>query len=62
MGVVEQCDGLHHRFVVVKRLAHAHEDDVGDPLAARRDFAGEEPGLIEDLAGGEVAAETGLPG
>ena len=60
--IVEQRYRLHHRVVVVERLAHAHEHDVGDPLAARCELAREEPRLVEDLAGGQVAAEPGLTG
>ena len=45
------------RPVVGERLAHAHEDDVGDGA-----FAGEVQHLGDDLAGAEVAAEALLAG
>ncbi len=47
--IVEQRDRIHHGGVVVERLAHSHEHDVGDALAARREPARQKPGLIEDL-------------
>ena len=39
LRIVEKRHGFHHRFVVVERLAHPHEDDVGDAFAARRQLA-----------------------
>ena len=46
----------------MKRLAHPHEDDVGDAPVARLEFAREKPGLIEDFARRQVAIKPGLPG
>src|SRR5271165_730224 len=60
--IVKQRDGLHHRIVIVKRLAHSHEDDVGDPFLMLGQPAREEPRLIEDLAGRKISIEATLPG
>ena len=42
-------DCLHHVRVVRERLAHAHEDDVGDSRGIRCPFPREEAGLPIDL-------------
>ncbi len=53
--VVEQATGAERLVVVVERLAHAHEDDVGDPaLALGAKDAGEVQDLVDDLLGRQV--------
>ena len=59
--------GAHHGLVVGQRLAHPHEDDVGDASGPARDLAaGQRPGagddLLDDLGGGHVALEAALAG
>ncbi len=61
---------LHEAGVVRQRLAHPHEDDVGDPLVGMlrlAELTGADEGvgandLIDDLGGGHVACEPGLAG
>ena len=69
-GHVEDAQRVQRVLVVVQRLAHAHEDEVGDVVDARAvgrlprfaaQFAGEVQHLGDDLAGGEVAVEAHLP-
>jgi hypothetical protein len=55
-------DGADHPVVVRQRLAHAHEDDVADPASARGLRALGRDDLLDDLAGGQVAGQPGLPG
>ena len=59
LRVVEQAHCIHHRVVIVERLAHAHEHDVGDPAALLREMVREVSRLIEDLGRGEMTGEAG---
>ena len=56
--VVGQPAEGEHLVVVVERLAHAHQHDVGDPAAVAPRLARRPQQLLEDLAAGEVAAEA----
>ena len=56
--VVGQPAEGEHLVVVVERLAHAHQHDVGDPPAVAPRLARRPQQLLEDLAAGEVAAEA----
>jgi hypothetical protein len=59
--VDDAADGADHPVVVRQRLAHAHEDDVADPASARDSGALGRDDLLDDLAGGQVAGQPGLP-
>ena len=58
--VVQPDDGLPDPVVVGHRLAHAHEDDVGQPPGPGR--LDRPHHLLDHLAAVEVALEAGLPG
>src|ERR1700676_1437665 len=58
--IVEQPHRVHHRSVIVKRLAHPHEHDVGNALILLLQFTCEEARLVEDLDGAEIARKTRL--
>ena len=65
--VGEAAYGADHGLVVGHRLAHAHEDHVGDPARAARDLAARQrPGagddLLDDLGGRHVALQAALAG
>ena len=70
VGSVRICERAHHVLVVVQRLAHAHEDEVGDAIgarAARRIVVAERADdvlraidLVDDLAGRELPPEAEL--
>ena len=65
--VGEPAYGADDRLVVGHRLAHAHEDDVGDPARPAGDLAaGERPragdDLLDDLGGRHVALQPALAG
>jgi hypothetical protein len=53
----QQFDRLHHRFEVVRRLAHAHEDDLAHGLEAAR-----QRHLGDDLGAAQLALQPALPG
>ena len=57
--VVETLHGRPGGVVVGQRLPHPHEDDVADPGRAGVLGAGH---LLDDLPGGQVPFEAGLPG
>ena len=59
--VVEQTAGAQRLVVVVERLAHAHEDDVGDatPVVAEQPRKVEH--LVDHLLGREIAAQAQAP-
>ena len=64
LGVVEQAAGAQGLVVVVERLAHAHEDDVGHAAVVRlvAEHAGEVEDLVDDLLRGEVPAQPQAAG
>ena len=56
LGGEQGGDRFVERLLVVKRLAHAHEDDVPhDAVFGCEPFAGEHD-LVENLGGGEISA------
>ena len=64
VGVVEQAAGAQRLVVVVERLAHAHEDDVGHAASAVvAQHAGEVQDLVDDLLGASGPRRSpSLPG
>ena len=66
--VVDDADEGHRRRVGLQRLAHAHHHDVRDRALAGREpealtqFEFGMPELADDLAGGQVAAESLVAG
>ena len=62
LPVVERLDGGEHPVEVEQRLAHAHEHDVGQPLAGRGQPARRVADLVDDLGDLEVAPEPELAG
>ena len=62
VGVGDGAHGAHNGFVVSQRLAHAHEHDVREPAALAQQPAVGVKGLVDDLVGGQVAAEGALAG
>ena len=60
--VVERGDRGEHPVEVEQRLAHAHEHDVGEPLALGGEAARGMADLVDDLGGLEVAPEAQLAG
>ena len=61
-GVVQQTAGAQCLFVVVERLTHTHEHDVGDPPLLGLRAAHEAEDLVDDLLGAQAAAQTGAAG
>ncbi len=60
--VRQDLNGLEDPVEVEQRLAHAHEDDVGQVAAAPRQAPGGMANLIDDLGRFQVAAEAQLSG
>ena len=60
LRVVQRLHGREDPVEVQQRLAHAHEHDVGQPLAVRREPASGVAGLVDDLGRLEVAPEAEL--
>ena len=63
----QRVEGLADAGVVGQRLAHAHEDDVGQPARAAVDLAVGHGGrggdrLADDLGSRQVARQAALPG
>ena len=52
-GRRQHVDGLHHRIVIVQRLAHAHENSIGEVF---RFVHGQELG--QDIGNGQVPVKT----
>ena len=52
---------LHRLVVVVKRLAHAHQDDI-EARVAHVERVGEHADLTDDFAGGQVPHQPHLAG
>ena len=66
-GLGEPADRADHGLVVGHRLAHAHEDHVGDPAGTARHLvarerAGAGDDLLDDLGGRHVALQAALAG
>ena len=49
-------------FVIMERLAHPHDDDVGQLLLFALEASGEIKNLSGDFAGGQVPRQAHLPG
>ena len=66
MVIEHHLQGRHQRTVVLKRLAHAHHDHIGNHPFRHTQFGAEEmlgkPKLSHNFARGEVAAEALMPG
>ena len=60
--IVEGVDGGEHPVEVEQRLAHAHEDDVRQPLAVGGQAPRGVADLVDDLGGLEVPREAQLAG
>ena len=60
--VVDAHQRLPHGFFVRQRLAHSHVDDVAHASTHRLGALGGANHLFDDLAGREVAGESGLSG
>ena len=61
-GLGDLADCGEQAVVVGQRLAHAHEDDVGQARALRRHHRGGCADLVNNLRGGQVAVQTALAG
>ena len=60
--VVQRVDRLQDPVEIEERLAHPHEDDVGQALPVRGQAARGVADLVDDLGGLEVAGEAQLAG
>ncbi len=62
LRVVEPVDGFHRRIIVMERFTHTHDNDIGQPVAASGEPAGEEENLLDNFPCRQVAREPHLPG
>lgn len=62
VGVIQGTNGRKSGIIVMERLAHAHDHDIGEVILIFAQMALEMQHLGNDLTGREVAFEAHLPG